>query len=78
MIDRLPWENLQRFYNPNPKDNSRLTASDSDWARVIGTTRSRVWHWRRDGLPRFTADRIACRVVGVHPAIIWPEWFTND
>lgn len=78
MIERLPWNNLQRFHRLSPKDETRLVASDGDWADTLGTSRQQIIRYRRDGLPWYLADRIACRVVGVHPANIWPEWFAND
>jgi len=29
------------------------------------------------GLTELTADRLAVRL-GLHPAVIWPEWFSHD
>lgn len=78
MIERLPWHNLQRFHRLSPKDETRLVASDGDWATTLGTTRQQIIRYRQHGLPWYMADRIACRVAGVHPAVIWPEWFAND
>ncbi len=34
-----------------------------------------IQRWKHEGgIPERTADRIACHVLGVHPAHIWPEW----
>lgn len=48
-------------------------------ARAIGTAcgmnHSSVTDYRVRGIPLLQADRVACRL-GVHPANIWPEYWT--
>ncbi|MDQ1439266.1 MAG: Winged helix-turn-helix DNA-binding [Acidimicrobiaceae bacterium] len=43
-------------------------------ARALGVDRAQVAHWRSDGVPIESADRIAI-AVGRHPAEVWPEWY---
>jgi hypothetical protein len=36
-----------------------------------------AYRWRAEGVPLFTADRICCEVLGVHPAQVYGSaWFT--
>jgi len=43
-------------------------------ARALGIDRAQVAHWRSDGLPVDSADRVAV-LLGRHPAEVWPEWY---
>jgi lambda repressor-like predicted transcriptional regulator len=61
---RLSLEPLVEYYG-----------SVSTLARALGVERTQVAHWRSDGLPVDSADRIACSL-GKHPAEVWPEWYT--
>jgi hypothetical protein len=44
-------------------------------ARVIDRDVAQVSKWVRDGVPLYSADRIAIEL-GRHPFEIWPEWFS--
>lgn len=66
---RLPFWRLERF----------LDAGTSDRA-IAGACRINhrsVAMYRAGGVPFLQADRIACRI-GVHPANIWPEYWTAE
>ena len=36
-----------------------------------------IYRWRSGGIPRYTADRLACHL-NLHPAIVWPDWWAKD
>ena len=49
-------------------------------AEACGVECQTISTWRR-GVRRLKtnqADRIACHVLGVHPAELWPEWGTEN
>jgi len=43
-------------------------------ASLIGTGRSTIYKWRREGVTIETADRIAIGL-GLHPSALWLEWY---
>lgn len=45
-----------------------------DLSRVLGVKYNSLTHWIQDGIPEYTADRVAVKF-GFHPVEIWPEWF---
>lgn len=45
----------------------------SGLARALGVARTQASHWRAQGVPLHTADRLAVSV-GLHPCEVWPEW----
>ncbi len=47
--------------------------SMSDLAREVGVSLRTLHRWKRDGVPRLAADRVAVSL-GFHPASIWPDW----
>lgn len=53
---------------------ARKLGRPSQVLRLNGTDLVRL---RRDGLTIDQADRLANRV-GLHPANIWPDWYTHD
>lgn len=48
-----------------------------DLAELAGTTVRAVQRWRHRGVPWSIADRAAIRL-GLHPAELWPDWWTLD
>jgi len=63
---RLPLQPLYDYCQPE---------SMSHLARMLNLDTATVFHFRRDGIPIFNADRIACKKLGVHPGFIWKkEW----
>ena len=44
-------------------------------AQVLNISPSELHRWRHQGIPYYTADRLAIRL-GYHPALIWEEWWT--
>lgn len=64
---RLPFWRLERFLDAGKSDRAIATA-----ARINHRS---VAMYRAGGVPFLQADRIACRI-GVHPANIWPEYWT--
>ena len=72
---RYPWANLAEHGKPTIADDRHDGPSNNDWARYLQVTPHTVAQWIRNGLHEWTADRIACTRLGVHPSTIWPEWF---
>jgi lambda repressor-like predicted transcriptional regulator len=35
-----------------------------------------IQRWRVDGIPYWSADRVAIRL-GIHPALIWTDWYAT-
>jgi len=46
----------------------------SELSRAVRVGRTQLAHWRRNGVPVDSADRLACSL-GRHPAEVWPEWY---
>lgn len=46
-------------------------------AELLGITARSVHRWSRAGLREQWADRAACRL-GVHPSLIWPDYWRNS
>ena len=64
--ERLPLQPLYDFCEPE---------SMSHLARMLDIDTASVFKFRRNGIPLFRADRIACKKLGVHPGFIWKkEW----
>ena len=49
----------------------------SELSRRTGSPLRTIQRWKTTGIPLHSADRLACRL-GLHPATIWPHWFTID
>ena len=64
---RLPFWRLERFLDAGKSDRAIAAAIRSSHVAVA--------RYRAGGVPFLQADRIACRI-GVHPANIWPEYWT--
>jgi hypothetical protein len=62
--ERMP---LQPLYDYCQAENL------SHLARMIGVCRESVDRFRKDGIPIYNADRIACKKLGVHPGFIWKK-----
>lgn len=43
-------------------------------AELCGVSARTVHRWWADGIPAARVDDLACRVAGVHPQSIWPEY----
>ena len=52
----------------------RCGGNVSALSRAVGVQRTQLAHWRRNGVPVDSADRLAC-ALGRHPAEFWPEWY---
>lgn len=49
--------------------------SMSHLSRMIQIDPATLYRFRKDGIPLYNADRIACKKLGVHPGFIWKkEW----
>lgn len=66
---RLPFWRLERYVNG-------AGTSDRSIATATRINHRSVAQYRVGGVPFLQADRIACRL-GVHPANIWPEYWTT-
>lgn len=51
-------------------------AGPAELGRRLGVPRSSIEYYRDHGVGEVEADRLAC-VVGVHPAVIWPDWLDD-
>ena len=65
---RLPFAPIEEFVQPTPE------SATAELALRLDATRSAVHRWRKFGIPVFSADKAAI-ALGVHPCLIWPEWF---
>ena len=41
---------------------------------LLGITRRSVQRYADEGISLYGADRLACRL-GMHPCLVWPEWW---
>lgn len=55
-------------------DHQRHISVIGKAAQLTGIDNATFHKWRRDGLSRWAADRVACRL-GYHPGLIWPNWW---
>lgn len=46
-------------------------------AEAAQVSRRTVHRWIKDGIPYWTADRVAI-ALGRHPVEVWPEWYGVD
>ena len=47
----------------------------SHLSRMLGIDNSHIHRFKVDGIPIYSADKIACKKLGVHPGFIWKkEW----
>ena len=46
----------------------------SDLSRRTGYPLRTIQRWRLNGIPYWSADRVAIRL-GIHPALIWTNWY---
>lgn len=75
---RFPLEALEALFPPlelNNGDGVRVVSPLHQLATVSGIAERSLFRWRAEGgLPEHQADRIACRL-GLHPGLVWPEWW---
>jgi hypothetical protein len=60
---------------PIMMDLQFITPNQSDWARFCHVDTTTIYRWHTKGIPEKEADRIAIKCLGIHPSLIWPEWF---
>lgn len=73
---KFSWANLaETNAAPIQMDLQFLEPTLSDWARFCDVDTTQIYRWRTNGIPEKQADRIAVKCLGIHPALIWPEWF---
>ena len=36
-----------------------------------------VYRYLREGIPVYSADKICCKHLGIHPANVWPDWYRH-
>lgn len=46
-------------------------------SELTGINRRTLCRWTREGIDFLNADRIAV-AIGLHPSLIWPEWFDQE
>lgn len=80
-MTRYPLDNLARIcearWRPLNEQSLEFTRRSGKVADVVGVDRACVNKWSRTGLTRDAADRAAA-ALNLHPAEIWPEWFTEE
>ena len=67
-------EYAERVYRPRNEDERSRIGSVGRVASVFGVSTNAVRRWHRVGLSVWQADRLAVKRLGVHPAMIWPDW----
>ncbi len=50
------------------------TITDDRIADLLGVHVRTVTRYRKEGLDYWTADRLATRVLRLHPTNVWPNW----
>lgn len=50
--------------------------SDVAMADALRKSRTTIQQWRKQGIPIYQADEVACRI-GLHPSHIWGEQWWN-
>jgi hypothetical protein len=63
---RLPFEPLWRVSGAE---------RHADIAAATGYHERTISVWARKGIPLRDSDRAACKGAGVHPSVLWPDWF---
>lgn len=72
---RLPWTPVETLLSPDKFNRGAGELGVSDIARLTGIPRARLHSYMQFGVPTFRADLIASRAFGVHPSLIWEDWF---
>lgn len=76
---RFPFEALSLLPEIPIKDRSQFSKPTIyDWARYLGVSRDTIRLWKKKGIPEFKADHIAVKSFGMHPCLIWPDWFPAE
>lgn len=69
-VRRLPAEPLFSMFNGE--------LSDAQMAIALRSSRTRINRWRKNGIPFYQADEVACQI-GVHPSHIWgKQWWQSS
>lgn len=72
----FPFADLQRLVRcPIHDERQFAEPTRQDWATLCNVSYSIMKRWMKDGLTVDEADRVACDVAGMHPSLIWPEWY---
>lgn len=72
LYKRFPTKTLHEYVMKRYSDVTTAAAA-------MGVARATIvsWGYSDDMMTTFHADRLACRL-GVHPCVIWPQWFDID
>ena len=72
------WAAVERNWNGPETSLHPTVFSPRDFALTLHVDVRNVDRWRRNGIPWWTADRLATHL-GTHPALIWPDhWPVDD
>lgn len=77
---RLPLEPLEELARTRADAAANYDARPvAALAELLHVSRRAVHRWKgTGGIPYWTADRIACHALELHPALIWPaEWYAG-
>jgi hypothetical protein len=73
---RLPWEDLERAVEVPIKDPAQFSKPNRfDLARFFNVEVTTIDRWRNFGIPMYSADTVAVKCAGLHPSLIWTNWF---
>lgn len=75
---KYPWDDLARKANVPIHCSYHPQPTRMDYARHFNVGPQTIDRWMRHGVPWYMADRIAIKILGIHPAAIWPEWFDDE
>ncbi len=67
----------QPHYPFEPLERLLGVRDHQEEASRLGVTRRQLYRFLDEGLTERFADHLAVRL-GLHPALIWPEWFGED
>lgn len=73
----VSWADLERFSRVPIHYDRHVAPTRFDYARYFGVSVSTIDRWREHGVPWRLADEIAVKVLGVHPATVWADWFDD-
>lgn len=65
---------IEDCWRPTTEQRMVQSSMNGKAHQVTGIRLETIARWRREGLPPFAADRMAC-ALGFHPGLVWPEWW---
>lgn len=72
----LPRWTIEQMNAGEPKPEGYFTHEEI--AAMVGVHRRQVTRWITAGLPDVWADALAAKVLGLHPAFVWPDYLAHS